>query len=260
MRSFKIIALSFLAYFIFIGGSCTKTTPSDPTGNTKIALEANKYLTGCPTFFMPPIVGWSDGTQKNQSGAVAWTSNGITGNPGMVETKNRYIERLSLSSVANQTSWIQYQQIAGGGFPGVNNNTPNPEYQTGFVCYSLVYNSFKDAGYSNLWSSFPIDTDKLVEVLTEYPASQARVGDVVVFNWDNGFSPTWWDHAGIIVNIDAADPKNWLIVSSLGWIEIFNWGAQKTRLGVFGTTNGGQMTYWPPDLENWTVKVYGSNF
>lgn len=250
--------LFFLLTVLIINSCEAPEVTYDPTIQLKIANEANKYLYDCPEFFMPPVFGNTNGTLKNQLGAVAWTPSGVTGNPSMVETKERYISRLTLATQENQTSWFEYQQLQNSGYPGMDNANPEITYQTGFVCYSIVYNAFKSAGY-NLWSTFPVNCDALIEEMTEYSIEEAVVGDVVVFNWDNsyGTTGTWWDHAGIIVNKDATDPKDWLIVSSLGIIEIFKYGAKKSRLGVFGSTNGGEFTSWDPDLENWSYKIFG---
>ncbi len=261
----KIISYLFILLLFFLFNSCvsSENTPNDPSENQKIANEVVKYLEGCPAFFMPPVYGTNNGTIKNVSGAVAWTPSGLTGNPAQPETKINYISRLNLATISNQTSWNDYQSIANSGYPGYLigiTQYPSYTYQAGFVCYSLVYNTFKDAGH-DIWSNFPINVDVLVSQLTEYTVNNARVGDVVVFNWDNSAATgTWWDHAGVIVDRSASNPNDWLIVSSIGLVEIFNWGAKKTRIHVFGSTNGGEFSNWDPALENWSYAIYGRNF
>jgi hypothetical protein len=158
MKYYRIIAISFLAYFIFIGGSCPETISNDLNGTIKIARESEKFLSGCPDFFYPPNVYGSDPTHQHQTGAVGWCPTMVVGNPAGPETKNGYITRLDMAKVQNQTSWFQYQQIMGNppsGFPGYyyydsNENpvyVPTYTYQTGFICYSLVYRSILDASY-----------------------------------------------------------------------------------------------------------------
>lgn len=149
MRWNKLIALSLLAYFILVGGSCPKTIKTDLEGTIKIARQSEQYLSGCPDFFIPPVEG-SSGNLQNQSGAVGWCPTMVVGNPANTEKKSNYITRLNLAKVQNQINWAQYQQIYGSptsGYPGyyyMNGQqivlVPERTYQAGFICYSLVYN------------------------------------------------------------------------------------------------------------------------
>jgi hypothetical protein len=99
--------------------------------------------------------------------------------------------------------------------------------------------------------------DALTFGLTLKQNSEADVGDLVFFNWDDELSPEF-EHIGIIVEKigGSGEIRDWKIVSSNGTIEIMEWGAKKTRLGVWGITNGGEYTHWNPAWEGWTFKIY----
>jgi len=119
----KIVILTCCFVIIYVGCSSSGGVTFDPSKNQKIANEVTKYLTGCPSFFIPPVEG-TDGTKMNKSGAVAWTPNFHTGpippSGGFEspDTKPRYINKLNLASVAQQTNWNQYKKVEGSGYPG----------------------------------------------------------------------------------------------------------------------------------------------
>lgn len=84
----------------------------------------------------------------------------------------------------------------------------------------------------------------------------ARVGDVVAFDWEGDGD---YEHVGIITKRDnnISNIRNWSIVSSLGVVEIFEYGAKLTRLGVFGSRNsGGDFNRWNPAFDNWKFNIF----
>jgi cell wall-associated NlpC family hydrolase len=243
--------------------SCSqKDVVDDSTGEGRIVREAGKFLYGCPSFFIPPYTGdpLADPTKQNISGAISWTPNPLIGASYDVETKDKYISKLNKATIQNQVNWNQYQQITGSGFPGYEdankNQHPDQIYQSGFVCYSLVYSAITDAGLDPWDEMFPGSAGALSYNLTEITQyNNAMVGDIVLFDWNNDGTR---DHAGIIIEKigDGASIKDWKIISSLGVVEIFEGGVKETRLGVFGTTNGGEFIYWNTNWNNWTFQVY----
>lgn len=260
-----IILLVFTFVIILVFGGCQDIShPPNPNGTPEVASKVKEYLKGCPDFFIPPVFGNESGTIKNQTGAVAWTPSGLTGNPQKVDNKQEYIERINNATRKDivQDNWIQYICTSNScGYPGYVDGPvqiPAYDYQAGFVCYSLVYRAYKDA---NLWEGNPplscnyITDNVHFSELTNL--SDAIVGDLVAFNWDNDIQSTF-EHVGILTATDnnTENVKNWTIVSSLGVVEIFKYGAKSTRLGVFGTTNGGEFTHWGSFWENWTFKIF----
>lgn len=253
-----VIISSTACFFISCGGG--GQTTYDESGPLKIAQEAGKFLYGCPDFFFPPNVYGSDPYQQNQTSAVAWCPSILVSNPLSVETKNRYIQRLNSATHSNQQSWYGYLETPGNpptGYPGYYYYSgPNiifvPEltYQTGFICYGLIYRAIIDAGYNpfnNVPQSVNALTNRLIGPI-DPQINPPRVGDIVAYDFDDDGV---YEHAGIIVNNTASNEKDWQVVSSIGIIEIFKYGAQKRRLGVFGSTNGGEFTVWNPQWENW---------
>ena len=259
-----IILLVFtFVIILFLGGCQDISHPSDPNGTPEVASKVKEYLKDCPDFFIPPVFGNESGTIKNQTGAVAWTPSGLTGNPPKVDSKQEYIEKIKNATRKDitQTNCNQYATV---GYPGYFDDyykvqVPTYELQAGFVCYALVYRAYKDA---NLFGNYPAPTScnlitdniHFSEVLN---LSEAMVGDVVAFKWEND-GGSIFDHVGILTKTDnnGTNAKNWEIVSSLGMVEIFKYGAKLTRLGVFGSTNGGNFISWPSSLENWSFKIF----
>ncbi len=264
MKYHRLIAFSFLSYFILVGGSCQQTIKTDLEGTVKIARQSEQYLLGCPDFFIPPVEG-SSGNLQNQTGAVGWCPTMLVGNQLITEKKSDYITRLNLAKVENQTNWSQYQQIDGSptsGYPGYyyyngpqTVYVPERTYQAGFICYSLVYHSIIDANYSP-FNQIPLEVDDLVNRLAGPDTSTINrlEGDIVAYDWDlDGI----YDHVGVLVDKSPSLADDWKVVSSNGIVEIFKYGAQKRRAHVFGTTKGGEFPFWPPEYENYcTVYFY----
>lgn len=268
------IKILYLTPFLLLilCSQCPPPSTVDSTGPQEITNQAEKFLYGYPVFFIPPYPDdpLADPSKKNITTAVAWTPAALTGplinNQLNFETKTRYIDKLNLATVGGQTSWNQYQEPSqpnGSGFPGYQEydngpQHPGAEYQAGFVCYELVRRAVNDAGYDS-WEGaiFYSGAGGLSYDCTEITdLNSANIGDIVLFDWEDDGTR---DHAGIIVEKigDGSNIKNWKIVSSIGIVEIFEGGANKTRLGVFGTTtNGGQFTYWSQAWNDWTFKVY----
>lgn len=256
----KYILLLLAALFFSCGE--TKEVPKDYTGDARISGAVKNYLDECPGFFIPPVFGNLSGTMKNLTGAVAWTPSGLTGNPPKVENKNGYIGRINKATRKDitQQNWNEYICTTDDcGYPvyidgGVD--IPTLRWQAGFVCFALVYRAYIDAGYTG-WTSPPTSINNLLSKFEELTnLTVAGVGDVAAFDWDgNGV----YDHVGIITKKDnnTSNIRNWTIVSSLGVVEIFEYGAKSTRLGVFGTTNGGEFTSWRADWENWEWAIFG---
>lgn len=258
-----------LPVVIFIINSCEiPEVPADPVGSIRIANEAEKFLYDGPDFFLPPSnvpgpgVFGSDPTEKNQTTAVAWCPTILVGNPLGPETKNGYIARLTLAGVENQTSWHEYQEEMGNppsGYPGFLwegvTYYPLQTYQTGFVCYSLVYRAILDAGF-NPFNILPGSCNSLTNRLVGPNSGDPQTGDIVAYDFDlDGI----YDHLGILVNIAGQNQNDWLVVSSIGLVEIFEYGAKKRRLGVFGTINGGEFSTWNPNWENWDKDFFYVN-
>jgi hypothetical protein len=241
--------------------SCDQTVkPIDPAKNKQIALACNKYIKGNPSYFPPPGPFQSDPSVQYADGRVAWTASIQFGNP--IETANldNYQTRLNNATIKNQTNWSQYKMTTNCGFPGlqIDQNTYNPplDYQAGFICYAIPYNAIIDAGFKCYDNFIPGNCQDLVSKLTLYPVYQARIGDIVAYSFRNNGTI---DHVGVIVDTSDADPKNWMVISSIGIIEIFEYGASIKRLGVFGSkANGGEFNTWDPALDNWTFTIYGA--
>jgi len=257
-----------LILLILVITSCQqKEVVSDKTGNFRIALEAEKFLYDCPSFFIPPVQGTS-GTLKNESGAIAWTPNFNTGPvPGgfgweSPDTKERYISKINLAKVTNQQNWYQYQKIEGSGYPGYLNSgvqTPESMYQAGFVCFLLAWRAVTDAGYDPLQGAEPTRVDDLTYGLEEITNMAAvRAGDLVFYNFDNQIGQDGeFDHVAIIVDVTGSDRMNWKVVSSIGFIENVEYGAKETRLGAFRSiSSGGDFTNWNVAWNNWVPRIY----
>jgi len=85
-------------------------------------------------------------------------------------------------------------------------------------------------------------------------------GDLIFYNFDNKNEPPTYEfeHVAILVEKNGSDPKQWKVVHSNGSVEVFEWGARRTRLGTFGLkSNGGDYNNWNPLWNNWTFKIYG---
>lgn len=265
MNYIKVIFFSHL--LIFLSACQPQVITNDPSGAVKIARKAEQYLIGCPDFFIPPVEG-TDGTLQNKTGAVAWCPTMIVGNPPNTENKSSYITRLNLAKEQEQTNWSQYKKIYGSpssGYPGYyyyDNQqqlvlVPERIYQAGFICYSLVYNSIIDAGYSP-FNQIPLSVNDLLNRLVgPFTTTDDRYeGDIIAYNWD---LDEIYDHVGILVDKSSATANDWKVVSSIGIIEIFKYGAQKRRAHVFGSTNGGEFQFWPTQYENYSTVYFYVN-
>jgi hypothetical protein len=248
--------------------SCTPTgyTAADPVKNKQIALACSKYITGNPDYFQPPDQPGDLPTTKYTDGCVAWTPSIAYGNPPVIFNIDNYLTRLKNATISQQTSWDQYLRGANCGFPGyvVDPITQNPpqEYQAGFVCYAIVYNALKDAGFADSYWGIgtPLNCDAIVQALDEVTDyNDAKIGDIVAYQWIVGPSV---DHIGVITSMNGTtNPKeNWKVISCIGTSQVFNWGAKPTKLGVFGNqSDGGLYTNWPDIWKNWTFKIYRAN-
>ncbi len=205
----KIVILICCFAIIYVGCSGSGGATFDSTKNQKIANEVAKYLTGCPSFFIPPVEG-TDGTKMNKSGAVAWTPSFNTGpippsgGFGSPDTKSRYISKLTLAGVAQQTNWNQYRRVEGSGYPGYElwpNGPQNPisTYQAGFVCFLLVWRAVTDAGFDPWLGAEPNNANALKFRLNEVnDINNAVPGDLIFYNFDNNESE-YFEHVAILI-------------------------------------------------------------
>jgi len=239
-------------YYLFIFSCATSNVGNDavdPPANEKIVSIAYSLTDGCPAYFIPLEVYNPTDLVKSDRGRVAWTPTGIMGaSPTgyFLESKDTFIRRLNNASIPDQTSYSQYQQIQGAGFPGMvdDNGVQSPDrfYQAGFVCYAYVTRAIRDAGFT---ITNPASVDELINQLTKINiinATTVKTGDIVAYDFDNDGV---WDHCGVINNVDGENIEDWTVFSSIGLVELFEYGATETRLGVFRTPeNGGYFTWW----------------
>lgn len=250
---FKYYLVIILVALTFASCSATiNNNAEDLENNKKIVSIAYSLTYGCPGYFIHPDVYRPPNEPyliKSDKGRVAWTPSGIMGaSPTgyFLENKDDFIRRLNKASVIAQSSYSQYQQIQGAGFPGVENNDgsqfPDRLYQAGFVCYAYVTRAIRDAGNT---ITNPASVNELVDQLAkvnEINENMVKTGDIVVYDFDNDGD---WDHCGVINRIEGSNPEDWTVFSSIGLVELFEYGATETRLGVFQTpSNGGYFTWW----------------
>lgn len=234
---------------LLIGCSPSNYTTDVPkesdVGNKALVQQARAYLKECPSFFIPTNAEPNkniDGKMKNSSGAAAWTPSGYVSSPPSIDSKYNYTKRLNMASIPNQISYDQYIQLSSSGYPGKIQNqiqSPNMQYQAGYVCYAFVYTAYKDNN-SQIYSPYPSwNSDNFLSEnqFIQKTESEAKNGDVVAFDWDNNNT---YDHVGILTDKFGINSKNWGIIHSNGLIDFFNWGVKETRIDVFESIAGWQ--------------------
>lgn len=252
-------------------------TDNDFSKQQMIALRAEDLLTGSPEFFIPEDlveperVFWPPNitTKINSTGSVSWSYDGyvpVQGDWKPIE-KSLYISRLNKSIVNNQGTYSEYEMVSGSGFAGYywNENDiyyyfPPREFQNGFVCWALVYDAVKKAGFN--WQTlggvgFISNSSRTEEILD---INLVGVGDIVIYDWTPDFNDgSDAYHTGIITDVSdkSNNGKNFKVVSSIGLVEIFLWGARETKVGVFGSIpNDGEFEYWNPTYDDYDVLFY----
>jgi hypothetical protein len=99
-------------------------------------------------------------------------------------------------------------------------------------------------------------TDQLVGPSTSTDSDDRKEGDIVAYDFDlDGI----YEHVGVLVDMSPTSSDDWKVVSSIGLIEIFKYGAQNRRLHVFGSTNGGEFTSWISEWENYATVFFYVN-
>lgn len=252
-KRLKVIFIIFIAFY-FGCSADTSRLGDDPQRNKRLVSAARSYLHQPWDWFIPPaarVFGGGDGTLKNTSGAVAWANNGLLNPDGGHETIESFNHKIYWARKEDQSSWYEYfdnpWQDAGwpGGMyedPGINN------YKAGFICYALVAQALKDAGYD-------IDPELIVSsdwFADQYPSvtGTAQVGDIVLYDFRRTGELPIWQHVGIITDITSGDPAHYSVVSSIGIVEHFLYGAAEKRLGIFGSAaTGGDFSEWGSHLE-----------
>lgn len=267
MRIINLHNLNYIITFLIVGCTPPGQLTLDPKTTPRVAEEVTKYLQGCPDFFIPPV-GGTNGTSTNKSGAVAWNPTFHTGPIPLngftsPDTKTRYITKINLASIPQQSNWNQYKTAIGSGFPGYKTTSaqiPESENQAGFVCFLLVWRAITDANLDPYQQAEPFKVDDLTSNLEEITDMLAvRKGDIVFYDFDNSIGNDGrYEHVGVIVDATGTDPFQWKIVSSIGIVENFMYGAKKTKLGSFrSTANGGDFTNWPHNMNIWQPKIFG---
>ncbi|MEK7264325.1 MAG: hypothetical protein AAB071_07440 [Bacteroidota bacterium] len=250
--SINLVSLFFLS-LLFIGGDCSNTDTNglkkDPPKNVLLVLQAKAYLSTAWSWFIPDsnrVFGGGDGSLINQS-AVCWANNGLLNLYGGHETISSYNSHLYYALKNNQKKWSQYFPAfsdsagwPGGESPNQNNNV----HKAGFICYALVAQAMYGSGYG-----LDPDTVFSCDWFLRYPVVTgiAQQGDIVLYDFDRDSS---YDHAGIIVDVSSGSQDTYKVISSIGIVEHFKYGAAKKRLGIFGSaTTGGDFTTWNPNWE-----------
>jgi len=222
-------------------------------------MQARSYLTGCQNWFIPPyhpypsdtnykVVGGGDGTLKNTSGAYPWADVGLLNGDTVQETKDHCYEQIYYATKPSQNNWSLYNTPpvdSRAGWPAGVAWNPSIQNKAGFVCYALVAQGLKEAGY-NIVPNDVLSTDWFAN---NYPVvtGSVQIGDLVLYDFNRNRS---YDHVGIITDVSATDQDHYLVVSSIGIVEYFSWGVAEKRLGIFGdSANGGDFTSWKPELE-----------
>ncbi|MGE5436944.1 MAG: hypothetical protein ACM3O3_06925 [Syntrophothermus sp.] len=257
---YYVILISFILLSLLII-SCIPPPPkvSDPSTNAKVAGKAGAYLYGCPDYYYPPVFN-NTGTTKSLHGAVSWNVSIYVGDPQFIDTKGTFINRLNKATDKEKTnSYNTYVKADGAGFPGYLDGTsqgfPERKYQTGFVCYALLYRAITDAGFS---MNVPLSVTDVLNGRAELgPEETAYPGDIVAYDFDND---NVYDHVGILTEVKGVNKKDWKAISSIGIVEIFQYGAAETRVGVFGDSSvGGEFNVWNPSWNNYTIKIFRLN-
>lgn len=258
----KIFFLLFVVLVTVIIGGCGSTNYTQDPGNTtegnyRVQKEIYKFTKDCPKYFIPDSAAQTTIPPiTSNTGSVAWTPVGFVGEQLQVDDKETYIKRLNNATITNQTSYSQYQNVSSAGYPGWVGEKywgPAPEYQAGYVCFALVYRAFIDAGYSvTTGLTFNSDTFLNNNNFVRVQTNDIKVGDVIAYDWDNNSS---YDHLGIITNTSYSTSSDYSVISSIGIVEFFRYGAKETRVGVFNTpSNGGAFSWW--QYPNYTAHYY----
>lgn len=237
-----------------------------------IVTKAYDMLTGCPSFYEPPSWYNDWDTLLNNTGSVAWTSQGLTNNL-QNETKESYICRLNIAKQNNPSNWLQYLCIStiacnnyGSTYSGIPfpYNLPlwPPNYynhysqncQGGFVCYAFIYAAAKSANYQ-----MPYGEPTSVGYFQQYqliPANNRQIGDIILYDLDT-IPSNGYEHAGIITEVNSSNIRLDKVISSFGFSEHFQWGAKEVKLWDFHstlTTPPGIFTPVPPyGSGNWST-------
>jgi len=237
------------------------------SNNVAIVDKAREMLNGCPPFYEPPSL-YNGGLSNilNNTGSVAWTSQGLTNN-NQNETRLSYICRLNVAKQNNPTNWFgnlctstnncNNTSSNHSGFPfpypfDTYYNYFDSNCNGGFVCYAFIYAAAKAAGYSltDLW---PINSDQFL-LFPEVSQINRQIGDIVVFDLDNQFSNGMrYDHSAIISVLNT-DIKKDKVISTFGIDQHFKFGGKEIELWGFHSTNAGGIfnpVIWPASYDVW---------
>jgi hypothetical protein len=244
MRAIRSISSIVLAVLFVECGQNPDTSGlgRDKTPRETLPSMARRHLQNSWDWFIPPaplVFGGGDGSIRNQSGAYPWADQNL----GF--TRETCNDGLYYARYPNQTNWSQYSFSASD----PRARWPQPlgaanDHKAGFVCYLLVAQAMKDAG-------FDINPSEVgsVDWFLRYPVVSGPVqpGDLVLYDFN---TPPAYDHLGVITDVSAPDQDHFSVVSSIGVVEHFSYGGAEKRLGIFGSTNtGGDFTVWNPDWE-----------
>lgn len=137
-------------------------------------------------------------------------------------------QRIKNSSIEDQSTWLQYGCVGAAKPCGFPFGSCAENEDAGMVCFSLIVNAMKDAGYS-----FSEDVGSCDYFDSHYSEVTGIVlpGDIVLYDWNQDGA---YDHSGIITgNTAAADPKFFNVISVTNILREFNLGAAEKRLGIF---------------------------
>jgi hypothetical protein len=216
--------------------------PLDRQKNEVLVEHVQLYLRNCWSWFIPPwppVWEGGNGSLRNQSGAFPWADRNLA------QTRDDCNSRIYYATKTNQTNWSQYHDPPiddRAGWPDTIGG--DPTHKAGFVCYAFVAQAMYTAGYDLDPNTVPSsDWFLRYSVVT----GSVRVGDIVLYDFDRDGS---YDHVGIIVDVSAGNQDYYMVVSSIGIVEHFSYGAAEKRLGVFGSAaTGGDFTTWNPQWE-----------
>ncbi len=238
LKHYFVIICSFFLFWINFGCNADQSgTGADKQKRLTLVSKAYNYIGGGPGWFLAPsscsgVIGVSSGNSKNTSGAVAWTI--------QVDDLGSFRQKIINSSPTEQTDWNQYTCVGSSNPCGFPFGSCVESNDAGMVCWSLIVNAMKDAGYS--FSDPVLSCDYFN---THYPAvtNGFAPGDIVLYDWNKDGS---YDHSGIITSTPVSDPKLFFVISVVNIIREFNLGAAEKRLGIFETitdSEGGDSDY-----------------
>ncbi len=253
----SFIVLPITAIFLLLAVDCrtgnpdTSGTGSDKTRGQVLAQRARNYLSNSWDWFIPPAPSvWrgGDGSLRNQSGAYPWADQNLG------ETRTTCNDKLSYARRPSQSNWSQYAQSASeprAGWPqppGASN-----DHKAGFVCYLLVAQAMKDAGFEINPNQVPN-----ADWFLRYPvvSGAVQVGDIVLYDFHTPNSSPVWEHIGIITDVSAGNQNQYSVVSSIGIVEHFSYGGAEKRLGIFGSAaTGGDFSEWNSAWEPASLRI-----